>query len=159
MQSAKTAEDILSEKGSDILFVSPNTTIYEALKIMLDRGVGSVLIKDGMEFTGIWTERDLMKNTVTENFDPKTAKISEYMTPRLIFAKHDDNIYSLADQFLGRRLRHLLIEREGKCIGVLSAGDIIRAGLQERTEQWERLNDIVKLEFYDQWRWHKKVKK
>jgi len=159
MNSVKTAEDIVSEKGSDILSVSPDTTIYDALKTMLDRGIGSVLVKEGEQYVGIWTERDLMKNAITENFDPKTAKISDYMTPRLICAKHDDNIYSLADQFLGRRLRHLLVERDDKFIGVLSVGDVIRAGLQQRTDEWERLNEIVKLEFYDQWRWDKRVKK
>jgi CBS domain-containing protein len=159
MEAEQTAEDIISEKGSDILSVSPDTTINEALKIMTERGVGAVLVKEGDDYIGIWTERDLMRNTITENFDPKTARIADYMTRDLVFARHDDIIYSLCDQFLGRRLRHLLIEREGKFIGVLSVGDVIRASLQHRTEQWERLHNIVKLEFYDEWRWNKRQKK
>ncbi len=146
------AEDILNEKGPELICVSPETTIYDALKIMIDKKIGAILIKKDDECIGIWTERDLMRNTVIEGFDPKTAKIGDYMTTNLVSASYDDPVYSLADKILGLRIRHLLIEREGNYIGLLSAGDIIRTGLQLRTEQLEELDQIVHLDYYTKWK-------
>jgi len=158
MESIRTAEDVLNEKGPEILSVSPDTTIYDALKVMTANKVGAILVKDGEEYVGIWTERDLMHDILEEGFDPKTARIGDYMTTNLISAQHDESILSLADKFLGLRIRHLLIERDGKYIGLLSVGDVIRAGLQERTEQFKELDQIVHLQYYDEWRWKKKKK-
>ena len=78
------------------------------------------------------------------------------MTRDLVYAQHNDNIYNLADKFLCRRIRHLPIQREGQVIGVLSPGDVLRAGLQQRTEELEQMRHIVTLEYYDTWRRKKK---
>jgi signal-transduction protein with cAMP-binding, CBS, and nucleotidyltransferase domain len=97
-----------------------------------------------------------MEDSTLPDFDFKTAKIGDYMTKNLITVAHNEKIYNIADKILGLRIRHLLVEREGKYIGMLSAGDIIRAGLQIRTEEWEELNQIVNLEYYDKWFKNKK---
>ena len=107
---------------------------------------------------GIWTERDLLNTIIPSKLDLQTAKIADHMKTHLIFAQHDETIMQLIDKFLGLRLRHLLIQRDGRCIGMLSSGDVMRAALQQQTEELERMRDIIKLEFYDQWRWNKKRK-
>jgi signal-transduction protein with cAMP-binding, CBS, and nucleotidyltransferase domain len=159
MDIFKTAEDILNEKGSEIYSIGPDALIKDALELMTARRVGAILIRDGNDYIGIWTERDLTRNVISEGFDINTAKVKDYMTTKLIYVQHNDIIFSLIDKFLGLRLRHLLIQREGHFIGMLSMGDVIKAALQQRTDEWERLRDIVKLEYYDQWRWQKKRKK
>lgn len=156
MDIFRTAEDILNEKGSEILSIGPDAVIANALTKMAERNVGAMLVRSGSDFVGIWTERDLMKNILSEGFDVHTAKISDYMTRDLVYAQHNDNIYNMADKFLGRRIRHLLIQREGQVIGVLSPGDVMRAGLQQRTEELEQMRHIVTLEYYDTWRRKKK---
>ena len=151
-----TAEQILEEKGAQIYSVSPDTTIKEALKMMLEKRIGAILVKEGTKFIGIWTERDLMRNTVDEGFSCQTARIGDHMTKKLISAKHDATNLELKDMFLGRRLRHLMIERDGKFIGLLSIGDVTRASLQEQAEMLNELNNLVHLNYYDEWRWKKK---
>ena len=69
----KRAEEILKEKKSDLLSVSKDTTIEEALRIMTKAGIGAILVEDGDEYIGIWTERDLMRNILTSDFDLKTS--------------------------------------------------------------------------------------
>lgn len=151
MDIFRTAEDILDEKGSDIISIGPDAVIANALTKMAERNVGAMLVRSGSEYVGIWTERDLMKNVLIEGFDIHTAKIGDYMTRGLIFAQHNDIIYNMIDKFLGRRIRHLLIQRDKQVIGVLSPGDVMRAGLQQRTEELEQMRDIVTLEYYDKW--------
>ena len=151
-----TAEDILKEKGGDIICVSPESTLEEALKVMLAKKIGAIVVKDSEELVGIWTERDLMRNTVNENFDPSHAQIKDYMSTHLLSAPHSDSIYSLMDKFLGKRIRHLLIEKGGKFIGFLSSGDVTKALLVEKTEELEKLSKIVHMDYYENWRWKNK---
>ncbi|MFC1762548.1 CBS domain-containing protein [Planctomycetota bacterium] len=159
MDSIKTAEDILNEKGSDIYTIGPEALLTDTIAFMNKNNVGAILVRDGVKYVGIWTERDLLRTVTTEGFDIKTTKIGDHMKTKLIYAQHDEALFNLIDKFLGLRVRHLLIQREGQFIGMLSTGDVMRAALHQRTEELERLQGIVKLEYYDEWRWKKKRKK
>jgi CBS domain-containing protein len=151
-----TAEDILKDKGDEIICVSPEHTLLEALKVMLAKRIGAILVKEDDVFVGIWTERDLMRNTVNEDFNPAAAKIKDYMSTGLMAAQYSESIYSLMDKFLGKRLRHLLIEKNNKYIGFLSAGDVTKALLIEKTQELEKLNKLVNMDYYENWRWKNK---
>lgn len=152
----KTAEDIIKEKKQKMIFVDKETTIHDTVQIMLKNKIGAMLIKENDEIIGIWTERDLLKDVVKENFDLKTAKIGDHMTTDLKSAKHDSMIYHLKDQFLGLRIRHLLIEKDGKYIGILSAGDATRASLNRMATEIKELNSIASWEYYEDWKWNPK---
>ena len=152
----KTAEDIIKEKARDIISVPQNTIIANALKLMNEKNIGAILVTDGENYVGIWTERDLLRNTISEGFDPKKAVIKDYMSTGLQSAPHTATIYQLKDKFLGKRLRHLLVEKEGKFIGLLSTGDVIRASLAAKTKELEELNAMVSWEYYENWRWTSK---
>ncbi|MBU2492901.1 MAG: CBS domain-containing protein [Bacteroidetes bacterium] len=152
----KTAEDMLNEKGTDIISVSKDATVFDALKVMNENKIGAILIKEGEEYVGIWTERDLMKNTIKEGFDPKSAKISDQMNTGLKYCEHNNTLYQLQDKFLGMRLRHLLIQKEGKFIGLISAGDVMKTILNEKEKELKDLNALTSWEYYENWRWEKK---
>jgi signal-transduction protein with cAMP-binding, CBS, and nucleotidyltransferase domain len=152
----KTAEQILQDKETDLISVTPETPITEALRLMIKNHIGAILIKDKEIIVGIWTERDLMRNTVSAGFDPQTAQIGDYMTTSLPSAPHTDTVYQLLDKFLGMRLRHLLIQKNGDYIGLLSTGDVIKASLQEKDQELKALNAIVSWEYYENWQWRKK---
>jgi CBS domain-containing protein len=149
----KTAEDILKEKGNELIFVDGQSTIADALKIMLENKIGAILIKQEGEIIGIWTERDLMRNTLANGFNPKTAILKDYMTTGLKSAPATDSVYMLMDKFLGLRLRHLLITKDGKYIGMLSTGDVMKETLNQKTSELKHLNAIVSWDYYENWMW------
>jgi len=153
-----TAEEIVTDIGEEPLCVSPETVVYDAVKLMLERNSHAVLVKKDGEYVGIWTERDLMKNTVLDGFNPKTTRVGDHASFPLKSAHHTDTIFRLIDKFLGYQTRHLLIEKEGKYIGLLYARDVIRVGFTERTKQLRELDEMVSLEFYENWKWRKKNK-
>ncbi len=153
-----TAEDIIRDIGQEPLCVSPDTTVYEAVKLMLECESHGVLIRKEGVYSGIWTERDLMKNTVMDGFDPRTTRVGDHMSFPFKTAPHTDNIFQLIDKFLGYHTRHLLIEKEGDYIGLLYARDVIRVGFTERTRQLHELDEMVSLEFYENWKWKRKNK-
>ena len=152
----KTDGELLTEKKQEMIFVSPDATIHEAVKIMVVNEIGAILIKDGDDIVGIFTERDLLKNAATENFDCKTARIKDFMTKKLQSADYTCNMFQLKDKFLGMHLRHLLITKDEEYIGLLSAGDVARVSLNEKTEELEKLNQLVSWEYYENWRFKKK---
>ena len=151
-----TAEDVLAEKGSEMISVTPEASIYDALTRMAERNIGAILVEQNGEFLGIWTERDLARNSLTEGFDLKTARISDYMTKELISVPHDTPLFKIADVFLGKRVRRLLVKRDGQYIGLLTAGDAIRAALVAREEELRKVEAFAQLEYYDEWRWKRK---
>lgn len=93
-----------------------------------------------------------MYRVLAENFDSKTELISNSMTRQLISANIDEQAIQLYDKFLGRRIRHLLIEEHGEYVGILSVGDVMRANLQQSTEEYRELNEMVSLEYYENWK-------
>lgn len=150
------AEEILKDIGTEPLIVSPDTTVLEAVRLMLERGSHAVLIARQGSYLGIWTERDLMKNVILEGFDPRTTKVSEHMSFPLKAAHHTDDLFQLIAKFIDYDTRHLLIEKEGTYIGVLYAKDVIRVGFAERSKQLDNLDDMVSLEFYENWKRRKR---
>ena len=151
--SMKTANDMIQEKGSEILCVPEGATVLEALKQMNAHKVGAIMVTRDGKPVGIWTERDLMRNTLDTKFDPETVRIEDYMTRNLIFAPHTDTVYNLMDKFLGLRVRHLLIEKDGKTVGMVSSGDVMKASIQEKDGELKQLNSMVGWDYYENWRW------
>ncbi len=148
----KKAEEILKEKTGDLLSVGLDTTIKEALTLMTTKGVGAIVVKDGDKYAGIWTERDLMRNILTDAFD-LDSKVSKYMSTSLKYCEHTDTSLQLQDKFLGMRIRHLLVRKEGKCIGLLSTGDVMKTILNTKERELKSINALVGWEYYENWRW------
>ena len=74
------------------------------------------------------------------------------MSFNIVSANIEEHAYQLMDKFLGRRVRHLLIEEDGEYIGLLSVGDVMKANLQQKNEEFEKLNQMVSLEYYENWK-------
>jgi len=147
----KTAEDIVNDKQRKIVFVSWDQTVDQTCRKMIENKIGAIVIKKNDEFVGIWSERDLLRNICNDKFDPLTAKICDYMSAPLHSAPHSTRIHKLEEMFLGLFLRHLLIEKDGEYIGMLSIGDVLRAGLLAKDHQFKELNEFVSWDYYENW--------
>lgn len=148
----KTAEQILQEKGGELISVAEQTVVLEALKSMVESKVGSILVKEGNRIVGIYTERDLIRNTIDPTFNAATTTMQEVMTVGLRYAPHTDTAFELMDKFLGLRLRHLLIDRNDEFIGLLSIGDVVRSALVTRTSELATMQEIANWEYYEEWK-------
>lgn len=151
----KTAADILENKKKRLICTSSDKTVHEALSIMHSKKVGAILLtKPGSEdITGIWTERDLMRNVMDDNFDPRTAIIGDYMTTELRSAPAEATIAELKEMILQHFIRHILIEDAGRYVGMLSVGDVIRASLIEQDQHIEELRAHTSWHYYENWGW------
>jgi len=149
----ETAKDMLRGKISELVTVPVGTTVYKTLEIMNRHKVGAILITRDKKVVGIWTERDLMHDSISENFDPGKALVDDYMTTELVSAPHTDTVYNLMDKFLGRRIRHLLVEENGEYIGLISGGDVMKCVIHEKDAELRQLNSMVSWDYYEDWKW------
>lgn len=150
-----TAHDILILNNRPMVTGESTLTIREAVKILNANNIGALVVTEHGRISGIFTERDLLKNLLNDNFDIDKSTISEFMTRQLVSASHDSTVYKLLDIFLGKRFRHILIERSGEYIGILSMGDVIKASLNQKSKELEDLNALVSWEYYENWRFKK----
>ena len=152
----ETAKNMVADKHHEIVSVPVGTKIMAALEIMNQTKVGAILITRHEKIIGIWTERDLMRDILKEDFDLKSALVDDYMTTQLITAPHTDTVYNLMDKFLGLRLRHLLIEEDGQIIGIVSGGDVMKCVIHTKDSELRQLNSMVSWDYYEDWRWKPK---
>jgi CBS domain-containing protein len=150
----KTAEDILKGKSQKIVYVPENTVIQDVISQMVQQKIGAMLVKKEGQYVGIWTERDLLRNSLEPKFDLKTSTIGEYMDTKIVSAPGDTTIEKLQDMYLGLFIRHILIIRGLSYLGLLSIGDVLRALLLEKDKEIKELNQIAGWEYYENWGWH-----
>ncbi|MFO7706937.1 MAG: CBS domain-containing protein [Desulfobacterales bacterium] len=154
----KTAGDILNEKKREMVAVRPEQTLREALERMQVNHIGAILVKRAEKVVGIWTERDLARDVLKPGFDIDSARVEDHMTTRLFTAPDDTPLLKLQEMFLGLFVRHILITRRRKAVGLLSIGDVLRASLLEKDTQIKELNAVASWEYYENWGWDRKVK-
>lgn len=150
----KTATDILANKQKRMISVPVHATIHEALTVMNEHKIGAMLIRDDVgRIVGIWTERDLIQDILTEHFDLHTAIIGDYMTSELHTAPADATIPELKEMMLSLFIRHILIEHDGRIVGLLSVGDIVRASLVAQDQHIRELRAHTSWQYYESWAW------
>ena len=121
----KIEETIGEYMSAPVQSVTGESTIFEVSKMMTERNIGSVLVKNGKEFVGIITERDLTQKVIGMGLDPKTTPVSEIMTSPLITLDSDQPVTD-ANQFMAKhKIRHLAVTVEGKVSGIISVKDLV----------------------------------
>jgi len=136
--------------------ISFDSTVGEALRLMTENNIGAILVTKEKKIVGIWTERDLLHNVILPEFDINTSLIGNYMTTPIHTTAHSTPILKINEMFLGLFIRHILVEKNGNHIGLLSIGDVLRASLIEQDRQIKSLNKIASWEYYENWGWHRK---
>lgn len=154
-----SAEDIIKDKKCEIVSISHDASIIRACQVIVENKIGAIVIRRNDEFVGIYTDRDLMRNIATPGFNPETARVGDHMTTPLPTVSHTAQLHKLEDMFLGLFVRHVLVEKNGEYIGLISIGDILRANLLEKDRQFKEINTLVSWDYYENWKWGRKKKK
>ncbi len=134
----KTAEEILKQKGSELVFVPPETTIHRAVLKMIENRIGSLLVGNKDNILGIWTERDYLRVSVKKGISHGRTMIGDSMNHDIIIVPPDIYSWQLEEILLEKKQRHLLVKKDGEILGLISSGDVMKAILDERTEDYQK---------------------
>ncbi len=146
------AEDLIKDKNRALVGTETTTTIGDAVALMDRENVGCLLVFENDAIVGIWTERDLARNLAKEGFGLETALIGAYMSQPLLFCEWNESVYSLMDKFLGLRVRHLLVKKDDAFIGLLSAGDVMKASIRAKDQELSHANASLSWDYYEEWK-------
>lgn len=136
---------LLRTKGNDVWSVSPDTTIFDALKLMNQMNAGAVLVLEDGEVVGIFSERDYARKVVLHGKSSRTTPVKEAMTANVVFVTPKDSIETCMTMMSDRHIRHLpVMTDEGELTGLISIGDVVKALLAEKEVIINQLQDYIK---------------
>ena len=124
--------NILQSKKQSIISVNPKNTVYEALEVMVQKNVGSILIMDEDEFAGIFTERDYARKLILQGKSSKETLIGEIMTLNPVTITPDFSIEDCMHLMTDKFIRHLPVIENNKLIGIISIGDLVKSIIEEQ---------------------------
>lgn len=138
-----TVKDILQTKGQDVLSITPEATVYEALKIMADRNVGALVVLDGENVAGIISERDYARKVILHGKSSREMQVGEIMTSKVYYMRPEQNLQECMSQMTDRHVRHLPILEEGRLVGIISIGDVVKAIIAEHESTIKLLENYI----------------
>ena len=130
-----TVEEILMIKGPDVIVSSSDTTVRQAVMLISQANVGSIIVKDGDEVKGIFTERDVLQRVVAKGKDPDETLIGDVMSSPVRSCRLDDDVSEVAGLLTSEHIRHLAIIEDGALIGLIGLRDVLAATIREQEEQ------------------------
>ncbi len=134
--------EILEEKGGDVLEIDVDVTVLEAVRLMVDRNVGSLLVTEKGDVTGIVTERDYLRRVALEG-RTEQAPVREIMSSPLVVASSESTIDECMALMTDQRIRHVPVVEEGKVVGLVSIGDLVKFKSKLQTFEIQFLNDYI----------------
>ncbi|MFN8355167.1 MAG: CBS domain-containing protein [Spirosomataceae bacterium] len=138
-----TVQTLLKNKHHQtVISVRPDSTVIEALEVMAEKNIGAVVVMEGDNLVGIFSERDYARKGIIKGRKAKDTLMSEVMTPNVYTVDYKMNINDCMKIMSEKKFRHLPVLQEGKVMGVLSVGDIVEAIFKEQ------LSHIAYLERY-----------
>ena len=140
--SVNRLAEILEEKGGDVLEISADASVLEAVQEMVENNVGSLLVKDAGEVVGIVTERDYLRRVTLEG-RTEEAPVSEIMSTPLVVATLETTIDECMALMTDRRIRHVPVVEEGNVVGLVSIGDLVKFKSKLQTFEIQFLNDYI----------------
>lgn len=136
---------LLAEKElKEIVSVSPDTTVIEALAVLAEYKIGAVLVMKGDKLRGIFSERDYARKGIIMGRKAKSTSMTEVMTAKVITAKDDMNIRDCMEIMSNNHFRHLpVLDSNEKVIGILSIGDIVNGLILEQRHHINFLENYI----------------
>ena len=135
---------ILKEKGDMVFTASPSETVAAAAALLHARRVGAMVVLDeGEEVVGIVSERDIVRVVAEKGAEALTLKVADCMTRDVVFASPQETVDSLLGRMTDRRIRHLPVLKDGRLIGIISIGDLVKSKIAETVAEAETLKAYI----------------
>ena len=128
-----TAADILKSKPNQAIFaIGPRASVYDALQLAADKGVGALLVMEDERVIGIVTERDYARKVALLSRSSKDTAVSEIMTTAVMYVHPKQTNAECMALTTDKRIRHLPVMDEGKLLGLISIGDLVKDIISEQ---------------------------
>ena len=139
----KLVKHLLDNKSRQVVSIASDASVFDAIKLMADRTVGSLVVMDGDEMLGIVTERDYARKVILKGRASETTTVAEVMTAEVFTASGSDTVQGCMKQMSEKRIRHLPVVEDKRVIGMISIGDLVQAIIADQQEEIEQLEQYI----------------
>jgi CBS domain-containing protein len=139
-----TVRSILNTKGHQIMSVEPDAKLAAAVKLLGEKKIGAVLVMNQSRLEGILYERDIVRVIGERGAGALEEPVSQVMTRKVVTCKETDTVAELMETMTTGKFRHLPVTDNGKVVGLISIGDIVKRRVQEYESEQEALRDYIK---------------
>jgi len=138
-----TAKDIIRFKGKTVHAVRPDDTVLAALGVMAEHDIGAVLVVEGDELLGILSERDYARKVVLLGRASRDSPVRLIMTANVVCVPPNRTVAECMGLMTERRCRHLPVVENGRVIGLISIGDLVKATIDEQEFTINQLKNYI----------------
>lgn len=139
----QTINQLLQNKGTHVETVEADTTVYHALEVMADKGIGSVLVMRNNNPVGLFSERDYARNIVLKGRTSRETKVSEAMSSQVVVVNPKQSIEECMAIMTEKRVRHLPVLENDQLVGIISIGDLVKAIIENQQFVIEQLVSYI----------------
>lgn len=139
----KLVQHLLAAKSPGIICVTAETSVLDAIKLMAEKTIGSLLVMDGNELKGIVTERDYARKVIVKGRSSESTEVGEIMTADVLTASPQETVNQCMTTMTERKIRHLPVVDDGKVTGMISIGDLVEAIISDQKEEIEHLEHYI----------------
>ncbi|MDO9051397.1 MAG: CBS domain-containing protein [Methylotenera sp.] len=140
----KTLQQLLdSKKYKEVISIAPHRPVFDALVVLAEYKIGALVVLEGEKLVGIFSERDYAREVILKGRSSKTTSIQEVMTDKVLLAKPTDTVEEAMSLMSEKRIRHLPVIENGKVIGVLSIGDLVKETITYQQELIKQLQVYI----------------
>jgi CBS domain-containing protein len=139
-----TVKAILSRKGSDIVTIAPTASLTDAVKLLAERRIGALVVTGpDKHVAGILSERDIVRSVAERGHAALDDNVGSVMTRKVTTCTEADTIAVLAERMTSGRFRHLPVVDQGRLVGVISIGDVVKFRIEEMAHESEALREYI----------------
>ena len=139
----KSVRQVLKDKGYAVETITPEASVYDALQKMANRELGALVVFDGGEICGLFSERDYARKVVLQGRLSKNTQVQEIMTRRVITVEPQQTVEACMVLMTDKHIRHLPVIEEGRLVGIVSIGDIVKAVIETQQLTIEELESYI----------------
>ena len=140
---ADTVSSILQHKGNHVWSVSPDESVFQAISLMADKGIGALVVIAGDTLVGIISERDYARKIVLEGKSSKDTPVRDIMTSPVVSVRPDHTVDECMRIVTSRRIRHLPVVQGERVVGVVSIGDLVQRVISTQGETIQYLQEYI----------------
>jgi CBS domain-containing protein len=134
---------LLDSKGRDVVSIAPDASVLDAIRLMSDHGIGALVVMDGNNLAGILTERDYARKVILKGRASDATQVREIMTTDVITTGSSESVEKCMNTVTDKRIRHLPVVDEGKIVGIISIGDLVKAIISDQQQAIEQLEHYI----------------
>ena len=143
-EAAMIVKNILAGKGGNVVTINPTADVIAAAKLMAERGIGAVVVLGAdHRIVGILSERDIVQALAEHGAAVLSEPVSQVMTREVKTCSEDDTIGELMGRMTTGRFRHLPVVQQGKLIGIVSIGDVVKSRVEEIDQETKTLREYI----------------